>query len=398
MPTSWGVRLPGELRILVFGGFLVAVGYGIVVPALPALAVSMGGGVTAVSIIVGAFALARVIGAPWAAWLTRGGGAVRTFRGGLVVVALSSAACAIADGYSQLLVFRALGGIGSTMFTVAAATLIVGLAPREQRGGAFAAWSTGFLLGSTIGPALGGVLVTISPRAPFLAYAAVLLVTAAAAADLHVHQTRPVVARPGPLVGFAEACRDPAFRAALTSNFAVGWTVYGVRIAVVPLYVTEVLGESTVWSGIVLAAFGAGTVVALPLGGRLADRVGRRSAALAGSALVTLATALLVVDLSVVGLAALAALSGAGSGLVTPAANAAVADVVARRGGPVDGSAVAGFQAVGDVGAIVGPVVTGVVVGSAGYSAGFVLTASVVSLSGLAWLRSRDTSPGAQPS
>jgi MFS family permease len=121
----WGVRLPRELWALTVGGFLVAVGYGLVVPALPALAVSMGVGVTAVSAVVGAFALARIVGAPVAARLIRLG-AGRVFCAGLVVVALSSAACAVAGDYAQLLAFRTVGGLGSMMFTVAAAPLIIG--------------------------------------------------------------------------------------------------------------------------------------------------------------------------------------------------------------------------------------------------------------------------------
>lgn len=107
--------------------------------------------------------------------------------------------------------------------------------------------------------------------------------------------------------------------------------------------------------------------------------------------------ALLVGDLSAAALAAVAALSGAGTGLMTPAANAAVADVVSRREGPADGSAVAGFQAVGDVGAVVGPVVTGVVAESAGYPAGFALTATIAGLPGVAWLPSREVGPGTRP-
>jgi MFS transporter, DHA1 family, tetracycline resistance protein len=383
----WGVRLPRELWALTVGGFLVAVGYGLVVPALPALAVSMGVGVTAVSAVVGAFALARIVGAPVAARLIRLG-AGRVFCAGLVVVALSSAACAVAGDYAQLLAFRTVGGLGSMMFTVAAATLIIGLAPPEVRGRAFAAWSAGFLLGSTLGPLVGAALVVVSPRAPFVGYAAVLLAVAVAVTLLLREQPRPSNegVSVGVPVGFRAACRRPPFRAALASNVTVGWTVYGVRIAVVPLYVTQVLDQPPVWVGIVLAAYGAGTVAVLPLGGRMADQVGRRTTALVGSLLVAATTVVLVVDLPVGALTLVAVLSGAGTALVTPAANAAVADVVASGQGTVDGSAVAGFQLVGDLGAVAGPVVTGAVAEMFGYPAGFALTAVVVGIAGLAWL------------
>lgn len=77
--------------------------------------------------------------------------------------------------------------------------------------------------------------------------------------------------------------RVPTFRAALASNFAAGWTVYGVRVALVPLFVVEVLQRPGSWSGIALTAFAAGTGATLFVGGRWADRRGRRSPILVGS-------------------------------------------------------------------------------------------------------------------
>jgi len=78
------------------------------------------------------------------------------FSCGVLVVALSSVACAFAADYDQLLAFRAVGGIGSTMFTVAAASLLIKLSPSHMRGRAAAARATGFLLGTIAGPLIGG--------------------------------------------------------------------------------------------------------------------------------------------------------------------------------------------------------------------------------------------------
>jgi hypothetical protein len=57
------------------------------------------------------------------------------------------------------------------------------------------------------------------------------------------------------------------------------------------------------------------------------------------------------------GLVAAALLSGVGTGLMTPAVNASVGDLITMDGRDADGGpALASFQAVGDIGAFVGPV------------------------------------------
>ena len=280
-------RLPREVRVLVFAAFMIAIGYGVVAPALPVFARSFDVSVAAASAVVSAFAVARVLFAPVSGRLVGRTGELPVFCGGLLVVAASSAACALATDYAQLLAFRAAGGLGSTMFTVSAASLLVRISPPTMRGRASGAWATGFLLGSIAGPVVGGGLIAGSLRAPFFAYAGMLVLTVLITgvllrAPARTDPVRPVVAT----VTFSAVVRQPVFRAALASNFVNGWTVYGVRVALVPLFVVEVLHRPDSWSGIALAAFAAGTGATLLLGGRWADRRGRRLPILVGSATV----------------------------------------------------------------------------------------------------------------
>src|SRR6478735_409663 len=160
-------RLPREVRVLVFAAFMIAIGYGVVAPALPVFARSFDVSVAAASAVVSAFAVARVLFAPVSGRLVGRVGELPVFCGGLSVVAASSAACAFAADYGQLLAFRAAGGLGSTMFTVSAASLLVRISPPAMRGRASGAWATGFLLGSIAGPVVGGGLIAGSLRAPF---------------------------------------------------------------------------------------------------------------------------------------------------------------------------------------------------------------------------------------
>ncbi len=107
------------------------------------------------------FAVARIVFAPVGGRAISRCGEVPGFCIGLAVVAASSAACAFATGFSQLLIFRAAGGLGSTIFTVSAAALVIRMSPAALRGRASGAWATGFLSGNIAGPVIGGWLMTL---------------------------------------------------------------------------------------------------------------------------------------------------------------------------------------------------------------------------------------------
>lgn len=94
------------------------------------------------------------------------------------------------------------------------------------------------------------------------------------------------------------------------------------------LYLTGSRGFSTAQAGVVLTAYGLGSAIGQPVGGMLADRVGRRTTLLVG--LVGTALALVAVGAATGFAALLATVLGYGVllDLVRPAVQAAVADVV----------------------------------------------------------------------
>lgn len=93
--------------MLTGAAFIVAIGYGVVAPALPVFARSFDVSVTAASAIVSVFAISRVVFAPLCGRIVGKLGELRVFCGGLLIVALPSTACAFAGNYGQLLAFRA---------------------------------------------------------------------------------------------------------------------------------------------------------------------------------------------------------------------------------------------------------------------------------------------------
>lgn len=386
-------RLPFEVWVLVAASFVVAVGFGIVAPALPTFATSFNVGVTAASVVISAFAFMRLAFAPVSGRLVTLLGERPVYVWGLVIVAVSTGACAFAQNYWQLLLFRSIGGTGSTMFTVSAVALLVRLTPPLMRGRAAGMWATSFLVGNIAGPLVGGGLIAVSLRAPFLVYAGALLLAAFGAWIFLRRSPLADADRTNgpPPITVREALGHRTYIAALASSFANGWAVFGVRISLIPLFVVEALQREGSLAGISLAVFAAGNAAVLLLSGRLADRIGRKPLVLVGLLVSGGGTIWLgyTSDVPTFLIASLAA--GVGAGVLNPPLNAAVADVVGttRRGGSV----LAAFQMAGDVGAIIGPIAAGVIADQLSYGAAFALTGVIALVASLFWLRAPETLP-----
>ena len=111
-----------------------------------------------------------MLGAPPAGLLVQRLGERRVYVSGLLIVAVSTGACAFAQTYWQLLLFRSLGGIGSTMFTVSSLGLMIRIRPPDARGRVAGLFSSAFLVGSVGGPVLGSLTAGFGLTAPFVIY------------------------------------------------------------------------------------------------------------------------------------------------------------------------------------------------------------------------------------
>jgi len=273
-------------------------------------------------------------------------------------------------------VLRGIGGVGSIMFSVSAASLLIRVTPQHLRGRAQGVFAGGFLIGAIAGPALG-VVAAWSLRAPFFLYAGTLAVAGAIAWGALRHSE--LAARPVPgqvSLSLRAALRQRAYVATLLTNFAEDWAVVGARSAMVPLFVADRLALSSTWTYVGFFALSAVSGLLLMPFGKRADTSGRRPVLLLGLVLgvAGLACVPLVADAG--GLVAVMGLLGVSGAALSVASGAMLGDVVGGRGGTV----VATYQMAGDLGTVIGPVAAGWLADAHGYGAAFVMAAAVVAI------------------
>lgn len=423
--------MPADIWVLICAAFIVAIGFGIIAPVLPQFAHSFDLGVTATTIVVSSFAFFRLLTAPAGGRLVNRFGERPIYVVGLLIVAASTFAVAFAQSYEQLLVFRSLGGIGSTLFTVSAMALIVRIAPYNARARATGMYATAFLVGNIAGPVVGGLMAGLGMRVPFLIYGIGLVIAALVvhvklttgrndevessdpqevhepagvgcddAADGPVSRqaaeavTAKESADPLPPMRFREAWAFKSYRAALVGAMANGWGAMGVRTAIYPLFAIYALQADAAAAGWALALFAAGTALSVNTLGRAADVYGRKPFIIAGLLVLGGSTIVLGLWQSFPVFLVLSVIAGIGAGTVNAPQQAVIADIIGpeRAGGKV----LSRYQMGMDVGAIFGPIVSGWLADAYGYGVAFAAAGAVVVLAGIQWIFAEETMPARQ--
>jgi len=383
--------MPREVWVLGAVAFSVALGFGIVAPVIPVFARKFGVGQTAAGLVLSAFAFMRLAFGPAGGVLVNKFGERRMMAIGIAIVAVSSLLTGTAQTYTQMLILRGTGGVGSVMFSISAQSLLLHSVPTSRRGRASSIYYGGFLFGGLTGPVLGGLLGGISLRLPFFLYAGTLTV-AGSIAMVYLgrgrrHETAADDSSRPPPMKLRTALRDPAYQAALTVNTGTGWAIFGVRSSLVPLFVVEALHRGTIWTGIGLLVGSLTDACLLYPVGKIADQVGRRPLLLGATAMGGGASLLLAFEQQLPTFFIAMAMLGAASSALSVGPSAVVGDVVAGRGGTV----VAAFGMSSDVGAVCGPVIAGALAEHVSYKAAFCSTAAVLGLGLLMALRMPET-------
>jgi MFS family permease len=369
---------------------MIALGYGLVAPVLPQYARHFGVGIGAVTVVITAFPLARLCFAPMTGLAVQRLGERRVYISALLTVSLSTGACAFAQTYWQLLFFRSIAGIGSIMFVVSSMGLMIGISPAGTRGRIAGMNCSAFFIGWIGGPALGSLMAGLGLRAPFIIYAAVLLfVTTVVFYRVPGWAVEVSEAVASSKVSVRVALRHRAYRVALLSNFATGWSVLGTRIALLPLFVYEVLDRGVGVAGVVSAAFAVGNICGVIPSGYLSDRLGRRVLVIGGLSVSGIATMSASIATSLPVFLAATYVTGVAVGVFFSPQQAAVADILGSKARA--GTAVALFQMMADLGAVAGSLVVGQIAEHLSFGWSFAISGTALLVAAAGWVLMPET-------
>lgn len=365
--------IPAEVWVLASVAFIVAMGFGILIPVITVFAESFGASVTLASSVISVFAFTRLIATAPAGLLINRIGERVVLATGLAIVAITSFLAGLAQSIWELLLWRGLGGFGSAMFTVSAVSLLIRVAPQHLRGRASSLYQGGFLIGGIIGPGFGGLLA-FSLRAPFFWYAAMLaiatvvtLVFLARHHELHVELEDPVEhpedLPSGAVRQLRDALKDRAYVAVIATSLAQGFATFGLRNALIPLFVVGALAASTSITGLGFVVAASASALFLVYAGRVTDLKGRKLSMVTGSSLSLLGSLLLIFWETEAGFFVAMAILGVGGTFWSSAMPAIMGDITGgKRSGPLVGT----YQGIADLGAIAGPLAAGAILDATG--------------------------------
>jgi len=309
--------------------------------------------------------------------------------GGLIGFAAASTAFVLAGDVGLLGLARLAQGAAAAAFSPAASTLVARLTPAGGHGRRFGSYGAWKGLGYTLGPLLGGVLVTAGGFTLLFGTLAVLAAAVAVWAYIRVPAV-PALPRPrSTVVDLVRRLSRPSF---VTPTLTLGAATAALSVGVgfLPVYGAGA-GMTPLATGALVSVLSAVAALTQPWAGRArdADRIGER----AGCALGLLLAAAGFVGAASLpgwpGLLVAAVLIGVGTGIVTPLAFAALAaSTPAERLGETMGAAEVGRE-LGDAG---GPLLVGGIATVAGLGAGLGGLAAVTALIAVVCAASRERS------
>jgi DHA2 family multidrug resistance protein len=155
--------LPTGERIIVTIGVMMAVllqvlDTTIANVALPHMQASLSATQDTINWVLTSYIVASAIALPISGWLADKVGRKRLLLVSVVLFTIASVLCATATSLTEMVVFRALQGVGGAFIVPLAQATLFDINPREKQGQAMALFGGGVMIGPILGPVLGGWL------------------------------------------------------------------------------------------------------------------------------------------------------------------------------------------------------------------------------------------------
>ncbi|WP_206516751.1 MFS transporter [Brachybacterium saurashtrense] len=367
-------RQPTSVWAIAFAATVSFMGIGLVDPILPAISEQLDASPSQAMLLFTSYLVVTAIAMFFTSWFASRAGVKRTLLVGLALVVVFAALAATAGSVGEIIGLRAGWGLGNALFISTALAAIVG-ATTGPSAGAIILYETALGIGLAIGPLLGGLLGSVSWRAPFAGTAVLMGVGFLAITLLLQREQRP--ARVSPLASL-RALAHPALRTlALTAIF------YNLAFFVLLAYSPFPLEAAAAAHGTEFGALGLGGVffgwgVALAITSVFAAPQLTRRLGLVPTLLVTLGlltvlmVALALFHGSMAGMIALIV----GGGLLLGIMNTALTETVMEATDLPRGVASSAYSGVRFLGGAVAPAVAGPLAAATTAGAPYLLAAA----------------------
>ncbi len=323
MPFSRLLALFHDHRTVFYIGistFLLTLGQGAAILAVPLYANSLGFATAQVGLAVSAFATARFLTNVPAAIISDRIGRRGILIGGALFAALGNVLSSYADTLSPLLIFRFIAGIGSGAFITVGIVAIADISTSMNRARLMSFFQGSFIAGIALGPMVGGIIADlIDLRAPFIFVGIVSTLSAAwtlwilpetrgrraqltETGDAAPTQPRedPYSGNTGP-VTYMEEAGARRFSFMLRRGYLLILLIFagvffsrgGALFTVMPIKAKNDLALSSSEVGLLLTLASLATLFVLPFVGTISDRYGRKSIIVPGMILLALCLAIL---------------------------------------------------------------------------------------------------------
>jgi len=236
---------------------------------LPQIAADLAVSIPDAGLLVSAFAFGMLAGAPAMAVLTLRLPRKVTLLGALGVFVAGQALGALAPTYATLMVARVVTAVATGAFWAVGGVVAVRLVPAHRRARALAVMVGGLTVANVVGVPLGTLVgELLGWRAGFWAVAGLAAVGFAGVA-VFVPRVSGTGTRPD-LRAELRAFAGPRIWVALSMTAVSAAAIFGVYSYLSPL-LTGVAGLPSGFVPVALTVFGAGSVLGVVVGGRVAD-------------------------------------------------------------------------------------------------------------------------------
>jgi ACS family D-galactonate transporter-like MFS transporter len=374
-----------SVGLVVMVGLAIMLNYidrGAVSIAAPLIRDEMGLSNTAYGLVVSAFFWTYVPVLVLAGWLADRVSVWKLMAGGVAVWALATLLMGFAGGLTALVILRLAMGVGEGVAFPSGSKLMA-RAPEARRGIANIALSGGLALGPLVGTLAGGAILSAYGWRPmFVAFGLVTLLWVLPWWRFRREVDAPLPAETAGAVGYGVLLRTRSLWAISLYHFTGTYALYFV-IAWLPLYLVKVRGYDIADMALLTAIFYLAQTAGAALSGWIADSLiaagrdvstVRRGVGLAATSFA--AVGILAIAQTGSTLALLAWLVP--SGLCFGAVTGTLFVVGQTLAGPASAGRWVGVQSgFGNLAGVIGPVVTGAIVDTMGYSPAFYLTAGI---------------------